>query len=192
MGYSLRNFKANKILKVIGEDENQIIVYNINCSENEDRRNAIYAYINNLYQNKISKMEIDINNDEDIEILGKEVLKNIMPILTDLDFTDISDEEIESILMNPSDELLEAKDICEDIILKISEQIKKAIEIELKNIKLIKELELNNFNKKNKYTKSKQQLLEELKEKEEAKKREEAKQKEIAELEAKLKILKGE
>ena len=131
MGISLRDLKAKKILKVIGEGENQIQIYNINCKENQDRRIAIFDYITQVYQDKID-MLTNNPSDTEIEIIGMDIINYVLPILTDIDFNGITDDEVQDILQNPTEELNEVINICGDILVQIANEIERAIEIRLK------------------------------------------------------------
>ncbi len=152
MGISLRDLKAKKILKVIGEGENQIQIYNINCKENQDRRIAIFDYITQAYQDKID-MLTNNPSDTEIEIIGMDIINYVLPILTDIDFNGITDDEVQDILQNPTKELNEVINICGDILVQIANEIEKAIEIRLKTSQIqnkVTKISKQNDTKRNK------------------------------------------
>jgi tRNA U55 pseudouridine synthase TruB len=172
MGVSLKQLRAQKVLRVIGEIE----IYDINCKENQDRRKAIFDYIVNIIKNK--------PEDKDVEILGREVIKNVLPVLTNVLLDELSDEEINEILEEPSDELIQVNRECSKIINNIIRQIGEELEYEAKKNELDKSTSKNVRNDKVK-------LLSDLKDKEEARKIDELETKK-AELESKKAELKAQ
>lgn len=151
---SLATLKAKPILKKIGEIE----IYNINSKVNSERRKQLFDYITKVLETK--------KPDEPFESVGKDLILNLLPILTNILLAGLDDEEIEGILLEPSDELVEVVKIINKIITDILNDLNEVA-------KLPKE-QIEKFIPK----KSKKELLLEQWEQEEKKRK--------AELEAKL------
>ena len=83
---SLATLKAKPILKKIGEIE----IYNINSKVNSERRKQLFDYITKVLETK--------KPDEPFESVGKDLILNLLPKLTNILLEGLDDEEIEGIL----------------------------------------------------------------------------------------------
>ena len=122
---NLKSMKAQPILKMIGEG---IEIYDINSKVNQERRTAIFEYIVEVIKSK--------PENKDVEILGKDVIKNVLPILTNILLDELSDEEIFEILLEPSEDLIEVIGECNKIITNVLHQIEESYNAELAKEKL--------------------------------------------------------
>jgi hypothetical protein len=92
---SLSTLKAKPILATFG----QIEVYNINSKQNADRRKELFDYIVKVLEKT--------KEGEPFESNGTDLLLNLLPILTNVLLEGMSEEEIQEIIEEPSDELLD-------------------------------------------------------------------------------------
>lgn len=114
---SLSTLKAKPILATIGEIE----IYNINSKVNLERRKELFAFIAKVFETKKA--------DEPFEVLGKELLLNLLPIVTNILLEGMTDEEIEEIIQEPSDELLEVIKIVNKILIGALDELKNVMEL---------------------------------------------------------------
>lgn len=112
---NLKDLRYKKLRKVFGDIE----VYNPD--------NEIQSDIKTQFLNIFSK-EISGDNVE-IELKMADILKEYMPKLSNIDYSDLSDDEINEILSNPSEDLQlaynEISDILSDIFTRLMRQLSK-------------------------------------------------------------------
>lgn len=111
------DLKAKPILAKIGAIE----IYNIRSKDNADRRLAMFEYI--------KKALVESGDKIDFQSAGKDLILNLLPILTNILLEGLDDEVIDGIIEEPSDELLETQ-----------RYITKIIESSLKDISDFQEL----------------------------------------------------
>jgi len=125
----IRSLKAKPILKEI----NGIEIYNIACKENEDRRKKLFNYIREIVENKIEekKNSEDLSAKKEIEfglpVDGYIMLKDLLPILTNVLLDELSDQELLEIMEEPEDDLLETCTIVSGIFKKACETFNEYI-----------------------------------------------------------------
>lgn len=71
--------------------------------------------------------------DDTVSFTGSEVIKNLFPILTNIDLTDLPDEELEEIIENPSIHLLIAQQLVAQILSEANKLYAERVKTELKN-----------------------------------------------------------
>ena len=118
---SFRNLKAKPILKTIGEVE----IYNINHADNLDRKKQVYEYTTSIIK---TLAESEVGEIEDIMLIGKDVLLSIIPMISNINFDGIEDNELDEILNSPGEVLMEVQSTVNVIMNEIFVQLMSIIE----------------------------------------------------------------
>jgi hypothetical protein len=115
---NFKKLKREEIRKTIGEGEEQIIIYN----PSPEKREEISKLLINSYKEK-----------DEMEITGRELLLQIIPMLTNilLEYDENNEEErqiIDDILNDPSEILMEVVDEVSIIVKEVGERTNKTLE----------------------------------------------------------------
>lgn len=112
---NLKDLRYKKLRKVFGDIE----VYNPDSETQSD----IKTQFLNIFSKEVSGENIEI------ELKMADILKEYMPKLSNIDYSDLSDDEINEILSNPSEDLQlaynEISDILSDIFTRLMRQLSK-------------------------------------------------------------------
>ena len=58
-------------------------------------------------------------------------------MVSNVDFSDLTDEEIEDIIESPTDDLIQARNIINDMIYKVFDNFVKAVKLDMKHNKIV-------------------------------------------------------
>lgn len=114
----------------------------INTGENRQVRESISTPtgIIEVYEPTIEDITeiINLQKEEDmkrgiVDFSGEDVIRNLFPLLTNIDFGDITDEELQEIIENPSVHLLTAQQIVAQIVTEANKLYFERMKTEIMN-----------------------------------------------------------
>ena len=121
------DFSSKKVNKYIEIEDSDIVILNLNHKDNNEVRVNFSTFVLETIKNA---------NGGEVEFTESILLKKLLPMVSNVDFSDLTDEEIEDIIESPTDDLIQARNIINDMIYKVFDNFVKAVKLDMKHNKI--------------------------------------------------------
>lgn len=122
------SFSSKKVNKYIEVEDSDIVILNLNHKDNNEVRIEFSTFVLETIKNA---------KGGEVEFSETVLLKKLLPMVSNVDFSDLTDEEIEEIMESPTDDLIQARNIINDMIYKVFDNFVKTVKLDMKHSKIM-------------------------------------------------------